>query len=113
METIKKVYAEDIQYIQTHLPEHRIYEQLAEECCELAQAALKMSRYLQRRDRVGLAKDDIEAKLDEEITDVFLCLDTLKLPPKVDMKIAGYKANRWRTRIEDMTAGYEEAYSNE
>lgn len=105
-----KLYLQNIEYISDSISEHRLYEQLAEECCELAQAALKMSRYLQEEDSVAMTKEEIYSKLDEEMTDVFVCLDTLYRRPNIDMELAAKKANRWKDRInETMITDPEEA----
>lgn len=97
-------YLQNIEYVRNHLSEHRLYEQLAEECCELAQVALKMSRYLQDEDSVAMTEKEINNKLDEEMTDIFVCLDALTHRPNIDMELAAKKANRWKNRIDkDMT----------
>lgn len=109
-----KLYLQNIEYISDSVSEHRLYEQLAEECCELAQAALKMSRYLQNEDSVDMNKKEIHSKLDEEMTDVFVCLDTLHRRPNINMELAAKKANRWKNRIEKtMITDPEEATSHE
>lgn len=109
-----KLYSQNIEYIIEHVSEHRLYEQLAEECCELAQAALKMSRYLQKEDSVDMNKKEIHSKLDEEMTDVFVCLDTLHRRPNINMELAAKKANRWKNRIDEPTiTDPEEATSHE
>lgn len=52
-------------------------EQTAEECAELAQACLKMARYLRNENPTPKRLDDIKDHLCEEIADVNLCLDEL------------------------------------
>lgn len=96
-----KLYSQDIDYIIEHVSEHRLYEQLAEECCELAQAALKMSRYLQKEDYVAMTKEEIHSKIVEEMTDVLVCLDTLHQRQDIDMELAAKKVNRWKNRIDE------------
>lgn len=109
-----KLYSQNIEYIIEHVSEHRLYEQLAEECCELAQAALKMSRYLQKEDSVAMTKEEIHSKIVEEMTDVFVCLDTLYQKQGIDMELAAKKVNRWKNRIDEiMITDPEEAISHE
>lgn len=109
-----KLYSQNIEYIIEHVSEHRLYEQLAEECCELAQAALKMSRYLQNEDSVAMTKEEIHSKIVEEMTDVFVCLDTLYQKQGIDMELAAKKVNRWKNRIDEpIITDLEEATSHE
>lgn len=109
-----KLYSQNIEYIIEHVSEHRLYEQLAEECCELAQAALKMSRYLQKEDSVAMTEEEIYSKLDEEMTDVHVCMDTLYRRLTIDTELAAKKVARWKSRIDEiMNTDPEEAISHE
>lgn len=72
-----------------------MYEQLAEECCELAQAALKASRLL-RGDNPPRNMDhkDVWANVTEEVADVYLCLRELDLDD-VDEDLVEFKEGRF------------------
>lgn len=73
-----------------------MYELLAEECCELAQAALKMARILRNENPTPKTKKEVRANIIEEVTDVELCLMELKI--KYDYKIMSDKIERFHTR---------------
>ncbi len=82
-----------------------LLENLAEECCELAQAALKLSRI--KRKENPTPKTEKEAVLDlvEEIADVQLMLESY-LPykhwqPGIAV-VKEKKRKRWERRIEEL-----------
>ena len=52
-------------------------EQTAEECSELAQAALKLARKMRGENPTPIMTGDILNSLQEEIADVIVCLDAL------------------------------------
>lgn len=72
-------------------------EQLAEEASELAQAALKLSRYLREENPTPKSRRECEANLVEEITDVELCLSALGL--EADKELMEKKERRWEMRL--------------
>ena len=74
-------------------------EQLAEEAAELGQAALKLARKLRNENPTPVTIDDAVANLSEEVTDVSLCLNELKIYPVKD--IYEYKRARWLGRLEE------------
>ena len=53
--------------------EAAMYEQLAEECTELAQAALKMARYIRGENPVGKEFKELHDNFIEECIDVGIC----------------------------------------
>lgn len=59
------------------IEESIIYEQLAEECSELAHISLKMARKLRGNNPTPMTKEEILEGLNEEIADVMLCIDIL------------------------------------
>lgn len=59
------------------LPKAAIYEQLAEECAELAKAALKRSRQLRGENPTPVSMDKALASCREEAGDVMLCVTLL------------------------------------
>ena len=74
-----------------------LYDQLAEECCELAQAALKQSRYIRQLNPTEMEQVDIVTNVNEEVSDVLLCLDVLGLSP--DIRLMTAKLERWDKRV--------------
>lgn len=80
-------------------------EQLAEECSELAQAALKMSRVLRGENPTPKTWTECLDALTEEIADVELCTDQLK--DFVDdfriETIKDQKWARWEARLHEHT----------
>lgn len=87
-----------LDYIRSRLGAAVLYDQLAEECSELVQAALKQSRFIRQVNPTDIEQVDIVRNVDEEVGDVLLCLDVLGLKPDVRMGIA--KLDRWVSRIE-------------
>ena len=51
--------------------------QTAEECTELAQACLKMARKMNGKNPTDKSFKTLQANLEEEITDVMICLEEL------------------------------------
>lgn len=82
--------------------EAAMYEQLAEECSELAQAALKAARYIRDENPCGIDPKDIDAMLTEEFTDVFICCAELDM--RVDMDIWKFKMKRFECRWDEANA---------
>lgn len=52
-------------------------EQTAEECSELAQACLKMARYMRNENPTTKNGGELTANLEEEMADVLICIDEL------------------------------------
>lgn len=83
----------------TRMGEAAMYEQLAEECCELAQAALKCARIIREDNPTPITMDEARDNLDEEFNDVMVCAYELDL--SVDMSQVKYKINRFLDRWEE------------
>lgn len=79
-------------------------EQLAEESSGLAQAALKLARYLRAENPTPKSRKQCEEDLKEEVTDVILAMEALGL--QADPKIRDQKRQRWigRRMAEDAGA---------
>lgn len=81
-----------------------LLEQTAEECCELAQACLKMARKLRDENPTPKSIEDIRESLVEELADVDICTtaiiyDTqLASPNELDL-ITIKKHKRWKERL--------------
>jgi NTP pyrophosphatase (non-canonical NTP hydrolase) len=90
------VTSEDVQFIKSTIPEPAKYEQMAEECVELAQALLKKARKLRNENFTPKSIDEIDDNIDEEFNDVMLCAIVLDLSPSND--ILTKKLSRWVER---------------
>lgn len=75
-----------------------MYEQLAEECTELAQAALKMARKMRNENPTPKSATDIWENLIEEVSDVCTCFYELGLKP--DVNVQRKKMDRFEKRWE-------------
>ena len=73
-----------------------MYEMLAEECTELAHAALKMARIIRGENPTPKTREEAEGKLLEEVTDVAICASELKL--QFDPDLWERKINRFQHR---------------
>lgn len=82
-----------------------LLEQTAEECCELAQACLKMARKLRDENPTPKSVEDIREGLVEETADVMICVDEIMATTKL---IGGAelvntmieKVERWEKRLD-------------
>lgn len=83
-----------------------LLEQLAEECCELSQAALKMARKLRNENYTPKTMEEIDRDLTEETADVLLCINELLESNVVNNdsinNVTIMKKLRWETRLEQM-----------
>ena len=87
-----------IKQIRELVPEAALYEQLAEECNELAQACLKKARKLRDENYTPKTMEEIDANLEEEYTDVILSANVCGLI--VNWNTKHEKAIRWIKRNE-------------
>lgn len=78
------------------IPEAALYEQLAEECVELAQACLKKSRKIRKENFTPKSDDEIDLSIKEEYTDVMLTSNILNL--HTDKELYFKKTQRWIDR---------------
>lgn len=87
-----------------HIGVPALLEQTAEECCELAQACLKMARKLRDENPTPKSIEDIRDNLIEEMADVELCFIELDKAGIVNCEeleeIFNYKKKRWYERLE-------------
>lgn len=85
--------------IQQSLTAPAAYEQLAEECTELAHAALKMAR-IERGENPTPAMHDLASyNLKEEFTDILICAYVLEMT--TDNEVFDRKLQRWCKRMEE------------
>ena len=72
---------------------------LAEEASELAKAALKYRRALYGTNPTPISEDDAYENLCEEIADVFLYVEALRINTAHISRIEDEKAARWISRL--------------
>ena len=85
-----------------YIGEPAYLEQLAEECCELGQAALKLARILRKENPTPVTEEEARANLTEEFTDVILCANGLGL--ETDKQTYVSKYNRFYERMDKFDA---------
>lgn len=83
----------------TGLPAVELLAGLAEECAELAQAALKLRRAYDKTNPTPVGEEDAYDDLMEEIADVELYVDQLSINRQRIEEIKGVKAFRWVKRL--------------
>ncbi len=78
--------------------EPAMLEQLAEECTELAKAALKLARIERKENPTPVTEQEARENLEEEYTDVLQCGNELALWPnlkQIDAKEKRFE-ERWK-----------------
>lgn len=90
---------ENEKYIREKVIDEDLYNQLAEEASELAQAANKMVRVLRGTNPTPKSFDDVAKDLTEEFSDLVLVAKILDI--HVDWLVSEYKLYRWRKRLEE------------
>lgn len=88
---------ENFEKIKGRLGEAEVLAQLAEECAELAQAALKLRRALDEKNPTSKTADECRRALIEEYTDVIHCALVLDL--EMDLDQIRKKTERWMRRL--------------
>lgn len=90
-----------ISVIRSHLSEEELLCQLAEECSELTQAALKMRRATTGVNPTPVTVDEATRSINEEIADILLVLRVLGYPYEAqDVElIQNRKLSRWVQRL--------------
>lgn len=84
--------------------EGEVLAQLAEECAELAQAALKLRRAIDGKNPTPKSVEECREALIEEIADVELCRFVLDLTDSENKDLNRFvlkKYRRWANRLED------------
>ena len=93
-------------YMRDRIGDAAMLEQLAEECAELGQAALKMARVLRKENPTPVTSAEAQKNLSEEFTDVLICAAEFRLYP--DIKQACEKWERFKQRWEEAHHGSED-----
>ena len=90
----------DLDYIRQHTPTTEQLALLAEECCELAQAALKMRRTIDPDGSpTAVSYTEAHALFHEETADVMLCLEVFGEYTKGDVGGMGSVADIMRRKL--------------
>ena len=97
MDNYISITERNIADISNSLSEAARYEQLAEECSELAQAALKKARKLRGENYTPKSMKEIDASIDEEWADILLVKDVCGL--NTNWNMFEQKSDRWRERL--------------
>lgn len=93
---------DDLDYIDEHMSNAALYEMLAEEATELAQASLKMARAIRGENPTPVTCLEAFDSLNEEWNDLYLVARVLSLTTNyVAMK---HKAERWIERLKEKEA---------
>lgn len=94
-------FKEDLEDIRM-LGEPALMEQLAEECSELAQAALKLARKERGENPTPKTLDECFKALIEEMADVKLCIWVVEASRSFDLRCnCDRKRERWAQRIRE------------
>lgn len=96
---LSDIQHEAASFVRARLDDEEIYAQLAEEAAELAHAALKVRRVINRKNPTPVDADDAFESVVEEASDVIAVLDTLHIA-RDECRIA-QKLTRWEERIKD------------
>ena len=88
-----------IYYLREHLSNEALYEQLAEECCELGQASLKYIRALGNGNPTPVLPSQAIFNILEEAVDVYLCMIVANVLP--DGNVLDSKLERWYKRVKE------------
>ena len=86
-------------YMKDHIGEPAMYEQMAEECVELAKAALKMARIERGENPTPVTANEMHDAIIEEYTDIVNCANELGIHSSPT--IAKYKMERFKARWEE------------
>lgn len=87
--------------IKNELPVTELLAGLAEECSELAQAALKLRRVFDQTNPTPMDDETAKDKFFEEVADVQLYLKMIDIPWNYVKEIAIRKMKRWESRLNE------------
>ena len=96
----KEAFYAKVEYIKRHVPIQSQFEQLAEECCELAQAALKYNRAFGNGNPTPVKTTDALYDLLSEARDVYACMLVCYVLPECDKGIQ-VCIERWYDRLKE------------
>lgn len=91
-------------YIREKLSVMDALVQLGEECSELSAIVFKLIRKIDETNPTPLSFSEINQRVDEEVSDVMLCLDVIG-GDFGDMELYRKKLDRWVKRLEEKENG--------
>ena len=103
-DNVKDGREEKRNFIRKKLGVRDLIVQLGEECSELSAAVFKLIRKIDDSNPTPLSFNEIMEKVDEEITDVMLCLDVIG-GLFGDLELYRKKLDRWIGRLEEKENG--------
>ena len=93
-------------YMRDRIGDAAMYEQLAEECAELGQAALKMARGLRKENPTPMTETEASDMIIEEAADVLICIDEVGVLDSSEVaRVAHAKRERFKARWEEANGG--------
>lgn len=96
-------------FMRDRIGDAAMYEQLAEECAELGQAALKMARVLRRENPTPMTETEASDMIIEEAADVLICIDEVGVFDSSEVaRVAHAKRERFKARWEEANHGSED-----
>ncbi len=91
----------NIAYIHEFVSQKAIMLQLAEECTEVAQQAIKIVRIRDGENPTPITQNEAIKNLHDELGDFFACLACLiGVDNEMISKVKSQRLNRWRERLE-------------
>ena len=88
-------------YMRDRIGDAAMLEQLAEECAELGQAALKMARVLRKENPTPMTETEASDMIIEEAADVLICIDEVGVFDSSEVaRVARAKRERFKARWE-------------
>lgn len=89
-------------YMRDRIGDAAMYEQLAEECAELGQAALKLARVLRKENPTPVTEDEARNAIIEEAADVWNCMNEVGIFGRPELAQITYeKLKRFKARWEE------------
>ena len=93
-------------YMRDRIGDAAMYEQLAEECAELGQAALKLARVLRKENPTPMTETEASDMIIEEAADVLICIDEVGVFGSSEVaRVAHAKRERFKARWEEANGG--------
>lgn len=100
MDTRKTRTSEAYFAVKRMLSREELLAQTAEECAELAKAALKLRRVLDGTNPTPVSQEEAEANLQEEMSDVIGCMLLVDIDWEALEQMLPFKMQRWASRLE-------------
>ena len=94
----------EVETIRKAVPCSELLAGLAEEACELSQAALKLRRVIDGRNPTPVSPSDANTSLHEEIADVLLYIIALQPSKRMVEDFMIKKKERWEQRLKEAKA---------